>query len=274
MNSNLPIQVICAADGAFLRHIPTVVKSIQAHTSHELELGIVSVGWRQVDQDSLSAALPDVNLRFIELNAEALSGLRVKLVLSPMSYARVFMADLVEWDKFIYLDVDMIVRSDIAELFQVPLENTPAAAVFHGGKLNAGLMVINAKIWRERKLASKIIYYARTNEPKEADQESIEKVVGMDFIRLDETWNVLVDPVWGGHMLTETSYLQNAKILHFITGFKPWNAGRFLLPKSFASEWKKYQVRSDLPIDWKYEAKTVFWQTGILIRRVFKRLSG
>lgn len=267
---NPPVRIACAADGAFLRHIPTLMNSVRANTTDSIELGIFSTAWRKSDQENLVAALPDINISFIELSAETLKGLRVKMVLSPMAYARVFMADLVEWDKFIYLDVDMIARADLSELYRVPLGNAPAAAVFHGKKLNSGLLVVNAKSWRDRHLAFQLLEYARQNNPKEADQESIENVIGPELIRLDESWNTLVDPLWGSHMLDNHTYLETAKILHFITGFKPWNSGQFLLPQPYVWEWKKYKKRSGLSIDWKHEAKTLFWQAGVLIRHLLK----
>jgi lipopolysaccharide biosynthesis glycosyltransferase len=266
-----PLRLFCAADRAFLRHVPVMVGSVLAHTTRPLELGIVSQGWRDADKAALRAALPGVTLHFFALGADALAGLSVKLVLSPLSYARVSMADLVDWDRFVYLDIDMIARADLGALDQVDLGDAPAAAVFHGDFLNAGLMVINARIWRQRGLAAQVLDYARNHRPKEADQEAIEALIGPELIRLDPRWNVLVDAVWGGHMLAAPGYHENARVLHFITGFKPWNMGRFLLPRAYAQEWTRHRRPNRLPVSWRYEAKTLVWQARVLMRRALGR---
>lgn len=267
------IHIMCAADRAFLRHIPTMLTSIREHTAAPLHVSIVSVDWRASDQEKLCNVLADLDLDlvFLTLPKEALEGLAYKTVLSPLSYARCFMADMVKSDRFIYLDVDMIVRADINALWNIDLGTTPAAAVFHGKALNAGLLIINAQAWRARGLGATLIEWAKQHQPKEADQEAIANVLGAEIQQLGTDWNRLVDPIWGKHMLQDPAYREHAKLLHFITGFKPWNLGRFFLPKAYVTEWDRHTRPSKLSVMWRYEAKTLMWQLYILLRRVLKR---
>lgn len=265
------IHILCAADRAFLRHVPIMLASVRANSTKPLKVSIVSVDWRAEDQEKIRASTPGIDVNFLSLPREALQGLPHKAVLSPLSYARILMPDLVPDDRYLYLDIDMIVRADLSELWSVELGDAPAAAVFHGSALNAGMVLVNAKVWRERRLGAQILDWARLHQPKEADQAAIEAIIGSEMIALDPRWNRLVDPVWGRQPLKHPAHLEEAAILHFITGFKPWNLGRRLLPRAYADEWVKHVRPSGLPVDWRYEVKTLLWQLRILSRRAVRR---
>lgn len=270
MTLSLPIHVLCASDRAFLRHIPVMLSSLRAHASASLRVSIVGSDWRKRDQEQLQAALPDLPLEFLSLPISAFTDLAHKTVLSPMSYARLLMADLVDSDRFLYLDVDMIIRADIAELWAIDLGDSPAAAVFADG-LNSGLLLVNARVWRERGLGQKILEWARVHKPREADQEATENVIGPEMIRLDPRWNRQVDAIWGAPVFAFPNYREDAAVLHFVTGFKPWNLGRWVMPRAYADEWRSYQRPNGLPVVWRYEVKTLLWQLSILIRRAMGR---
>lgn len=267
------VHILCAADSAFLRHVPVMLASVRANTDAPLKASVVSIDWRPQDQDMLRAALPDIEMDFLSITGDLLGGLPFKAMLSPLTYARILMPDLVESDRFLYLDVDMIMRDDIAQLWSTDLGSSPAAAVFHneGTQLNAGLMLVNAQMWRDRKLGATILDWARENQPKEADQTSIEAVISSEMLRLDPRWNRLVDPVWGKPQLEQANYLEGAANLHFITGFKPWNLGRLLLPRAYTREWQRYVKKTGLQVDWKSEARTLIWQVSILIKRLIRK---
>ena len=271
--STTTINVMCAADRAFLRHVPTMLNSVRAKTSSPIKVSIVSTDWEDDHKVKLRQCLAGMDIDFLTLSPDLLKGLPYKAMLSPLTYARILMADLVTYDKFIYMDIDMIAKRDLNDLWRIDLKGAPAAAVFHDAEsgLNAGLLLINGKVWRERKLSVAMLDFVRKNQPKQADQDAIEGVVGSEMLRLDVAWNTLVDPVWGRSFLSDNRYFEDAAILHYINGFKPWNLGRYLLPKNFASEWQRYHQSTKLPVDWKAEIKTVAWQLYILAKLALKK---
>ena len=181
------------------------------------------------------------------MKAGLLDNLKFKFVLSPMTYARLLMAELVTWDRFIYLDTDLIVRHDLREMYDVDLGEVPLAGVFHSENLNAGVLLINGRVWRRDGLMRKTLDFARIHTPKDADQGAIEGVLKGHMARLDPRWNVIIDPVWGKARLADETALHEAWIVHFITGFKPWNLGRWLLPKPYLALWDANRVRTRLP---------------------------
>ena len=89
------------------------------------------------------------------------------------------------------------------------------------------------------------------------------------MLRLDPRWNRVVDAFWAPHVLVDPRYLAEAKILHFITGFKPWNLGYWMLPKPYRMLWSRHRRRSGLPVAWGYEVKTLVWQGIAFLRRAW-----
>lgn len=228
-----------------------------------LEVGVLTHGVDGASRRAIERALPAIRFTFYEVDWHALNGLYHKVALSPMAYARALMADLVPWEKFVYLDIDVIVRGDVSDLYHTELGEAPIAACFMPG-LNSGMLVVNAEHWRKHGIGQRVLEYARKHQPKEADQASIEAICGEAALKLDPTWNVLIDPVWGRALLSDPDYYRSAKLLHFITGFKPWNLGAALLPAELRRLWRSYYLDVGISRQLGTEAKVLAWQLKTL----------
>ncbi len=263
-----PVRVMCASDRFFLRHVPVMLNSAISHTSGPLEIGILVKDVQPSEKRELARLFPDTPIRFFDIDGAKVAGLTYKFALSPMAYARILMTDLVDWEKFVYLDVDVIVRRDLRELYETDLGRHPVAGVLHGGSLNSGVLLINGAVWREEGLAPRILGFARENRPKEADQAAIEGTIGDRILPLDPRWNTLIDPVWAGPEQDRPDYLKDAWIVHYLTGFKPWNLGRWLLPRRLLEPWDRNRVKARLPFMPGAEAKLLAWQLRVLGMRM------
>lgn len=143
----------------------------------------------------------------------------------------------------------------------------PFAGQFYGGRLNSGVMLVNARARRERGLARQVLDYARLHRLPEADQASIEAVFGDEGIDLDAMWNVLIDPIWGRVPLRH-------RIVHFLTGFEPWNLGRFLIPREIMRHWDRHAVPNAIRRPLGPEVKLLSWQMKTLSLEAMRSLSG
>ncbi len=228
-------------------------------------------GLADADCDALAAKFPAVDFSFFDIPSHRIATLYTKKNISTASFARLFMAEAVSWDKFIYLDVDILVRRDLAELYDIPIGDHPAAAVVLHSGINAGVMVINAAVWRARALAETLLEYASVHRPKEADQAAMQAVIGNEVLALDGRWNTLVDSVWGPRDADPVASIERAWILHFITGFKPWNLGRLKLPKPYTRLWDKFNDTTGMPRDLRADFRLIGWQVLILARRAVGR---
>ena len=146
------------------------------------------------------------------------------------------------YDKVIYLDCDLVVRADLAELLAEDLGTDLAAAVWNRSVgnyanqrkelgleleryVNAGVLVINVRQWRAEDTAAACLRTLRET-PREKllclDQDVL-NMVCKDRIRLlDPAWNVCWNMIYG--RLAQEWREDQCRILHFASGMKPWSS--------------------------------------------------
>ena len=80
--------------------------------------------------------------------------------ISPIGFARYWIPELIEENRVIYLDCDMIVQQSLDELFELDLQGHFLAAVqdAKGIGFNSGMMVIDNQKWRNCSITKKLIH--------------------------------------------------------------------------------------------------------------------
>ena len=134
--------------------------------------------------------------------------------------------------KVLYLDCDVIIRSDLNKLYNTDLTDKAAGMILdveskkEAARLhlehyfNAGVMLINLDFWRKHNVPQKFFDFAQTNKSiiLWQDQDIINSVLNDDIKSVDKFWNYqyfLYDEV-------NPQDLSDAKILHLSGRFKPW----------------------------------------------------
>lgn len=137
------------------------------------------------------------------------------------TYARFFISEILpEYDKVLYLDVDLLVQFDISELYNIDVENYIVAAAvdacyarqlyndedglveYTENKLglpegvpefNAGVLLINLKKWRDENLTQKcILKLQEIGTPRVLDQCILNAVIPQNSIyNLPVEWNYI-----------------------------------------------------------------------------------
>ncbi len=157
---------------------------------------------------------------------------------SAATYYRLFVHVLLppSVSSVVYLDLDIVVAQSIRNLFEIEVAG-PLAAVDHaspaeawrlwgpslGGYFQAGVLVINLELWRERFVLE--VFQAILREQKQKirwwDQDVLNLAFADDWLRLPVWYNVnftvrpLVDP----------EFLRRfALLVHFAGTLKPWNS--------------------------------------------------
>lgn len=165
-----------------------------------------------------------------------------KHYISKESYYRILIPNLLDEgiSKALYLDCDMIVRTDISELWDTNIEEFDLAAVDERtflteenikGKMNrlslpsdsyyfnAGLLLMNLDRWRAKNIPSEIAEFIQNNPDKLEllDQDALNAVLNNRWLPLDQKWN---------YFYTRSKKLPftSAAILHFQGPIKPWNS--------------------------------------------------
>ena len=156
----------------------------------------------------------------------------------------------------VYLDVDMLVRRDLAQLFELDLEGGGylMAAVNEitrkkyayleasgwpkeaGPYFNYGTMVINTDAWRRENTAAKILaWYSQHRDTRFLNQDAQNVVCGARTLRIHPKWNLFdnwlqrsirMNPfakTWRVHVKREIlEALLDPAVIHFVGREKPW----------------------------------------------------
>ena len=218
------------------------------------------------------------------------------------TYFRLFIPELFyEYQKVIYLDCDMIVCIDIAELFEINLENNILAAMrdinisnsyYHykqSNKINdkrnslsklknfgdyfcAGLCVFNISLFRKTIIQDEMLEFATANEWDFHDQDVLNIFAEGKTLLLSFHWGVYTTKIQYLPENKKNEYIdaqKYPKIIHFTN--KPWKSDIHILH----FEWF-----------WKYATRTPFidviisrMDTGkhfkdVVISRIHKRGGG
>lgn len=161
-------------------------------------------------------------------------------------------------EKILYIDTDMLVLSDIREIFKTDLKDKILAS--SSGSINvvpcrikfkslkgdnkltidfkqyfcSGLMLINMPQWRAQNAESKCISFLQDYEAIYPDQDTL-NYVAQDNIDLSSTWGVLIYQYILNSLkepqktrLEYQNILSNVKIIHCNGPAKPWSNFYFI----------------------------------------------
>lgn len=152
------------------------------------------------------------------------------------TYYRWFFPHLIEGDKFLFLDVDMVVIKDLWDVYRTNMEGYAVAAVqdsyFEARTdlwlesteqyFNAGVLLVDIQLWKEQQLTEKALNFTQVHQIKMrfVDQDALNAVLKGNWYRLDKRYNLT-----RGDVLLQVptkKIVQEAAIVHYTTGEKPW----------------------------------------------------
>ena len=188
-------------------------------------------------------------------------------------------------EKFIYLDVDIVVVNSLRSLYDTELETMPVAAVpepvtytrpdlgLHTPSeyFNAGILLINLPLWREQRIAEQAIQFLK-DFPEKAeylDQDALNAILAGNWLPLSDaynfTWRALPPQASRG----ELQRLAATKtIIHFNTALKPWHRmslGRLdYLYHDFFNKLPFSQLRRYHPVEWNPDTIRHFLKLKVL----------
>lgn len=248
-------------------HIHVLTSDIEVAAQHEVERVIdqnaretieIAFHWLPVDLTPFEAFFSQGDLKYI--SPDAYSRLLAPYVLPA------------ECEQVIYLDCDLVVLADLALLsdaanpqFAVSavanvwypyvssrldapqtagLSSSPDtdAVVFNYAELGipasnryfqSGVLVINLKIWRERRVSERAFQYLAEHKDRVQflDQGALNAVLFDDWFRLDQRWNQvstsLLPERWIAPAYSRAEWVASKNtpfIVHYDGKYKPWNA--------------------------------------------------
>ena len=206
------------------------------------KLNVIDGGITEKNKQLLNTLVDKYNaeIKFVKIDTQKFKDCPVSQTdhVSIATYYRFLLPELLpEYDKIIYLDCDLIVRTSLADLYNTDLNGNYLGGVVdilyeENAKrlnlekyINAGVLLINLKKWREDNITKKLFEYTAQNSGslKWWDQDVLNAVLQSGLVYLDEKWNLQTSPYFFDMDYKE--YLRqhlNTAIIHYITPDKPW----------------------------------------------------
>lgn len=265
--SKLPVHLAFCCDRNVVDGLVTTIAAaaVRLGSGYFLAIHVIDCGlgaeMRAQIQSFLAQKLPTVQIEFVTLDAERLKIYPRPAAIShipPATYARLLLHELLpEVPQVIYLDCDLLVTTDLVELFLTPLEGCPYAAVqdstiTHIGHEresltkdlpqldrpdatyhNGGVLLLNLAKLRDLDVSALYGRALGTIEARYADQSLMNGVFHGQWKILPRRWNRQV-------MLGRDYSVfpdRPRAIWHFISHLKPWHFHR-RLARGLVRQWQ------------------------------------
>lgn len=206
----------------------------------------------------------NIHIEFVDVN-DYIDKVKDKLYTrdyyTKTTYFRLFLPELYpQYDKVLYLDSDIIVLEDIANLYNTDIGNNLVGAIpddiIQNGKVfqeyvekvvgvasykkyfNAGIIIMNLNELRKFKFEEKFLYLLATIKFSVAqDQDYLNRICKGRVTYIENSWNVMPAP--GRNKKNE-----ELKLIHYNLTYKPWHLDNVSYKEYF----------------WDYAKKTEFFE--------------
>lgn len=248
----MKINIVAATDKGYEQHTAVMLASLFAnnksnqfiihllHSDKSVEIGKLTKFIRRKKHD----------YELYEIKEASLSGFKISHHISLATYFRLLIPELipVTIEKILYLDSDMVILSNIDELWHTDIQNYAAAGVKdHFDRyeqlgisqeyeyFNAGVMVWNLESIRKMDFTAKAIKYLHEQYDHVLywDQDIINYLLQGKVKKINKTWNVFPTD--------DLKEKRSAKIVHYAGSVKPWN---YPQDNSFDKYYFKYLMKT------------------------------
>jgi lipopolysaccharide biosynthesis glycosyltransferase len=273
------IEIVCSCDDNFVQHCGVMLNSLFSNTREPKKIRInlfyLKNRLSKNNQLLLEKLVDefDGKINFF-CNDKIINLPKITDYISQESYLRIFAPDyLKNVKKFVYLDCDLVVLTDIRDLWKIDLEKFDLGAVnelvnyldWAGVKdkdiFNAGVLVINSENFRKKEYSKKISQVILNNHKKFSfgDQDALNIFFNGKWKRLNPKWNLhsfffikkVSKNVFNEYNLKEI--MKKPSVVHFTGVRKPWH---YLCVNPFVKYYWVY-IRNTPWEDFKVEGKTV-----------------
>lgn len=231
------LAIVLIADQAYTEQLTVTMKSIMYHNKsvdfYIINQGIMPDWFRKMRRivRNLGGELYNISFDMGLISDEW----RTQNHISPIAYAKYFIPRLIDRERVLYLDTDVIVNGSLTSFFLTDLKGFPVAAVRDvDGSFNTGVMLIDNLQWKELSVSDKCLELSEGEKSEHwelehfnGDQTILNSVFQDNWLELDKRFNVQVgyDLVafynhWTEHFNLEDEPL----VIHYTTNRKPWNS--------------------------------------------------
>ena len=261
-----PINIVFCINNKYVIFTCLTVNSILLNNTSQSEYNFYIVENNLTDKDKSFIKnfinKKKQNVEFIHIDNDKIPLFKeVKRCVSHIAnitLARLLLPDILlkTIDKILYLDADLLVTTDLKELYSMNIEEEYVTAMaydiflynFYQGiakntpdNYNGGVMLIDLKKWREENISEKCINFMKQNADRfnytkgdnyhfwYGEQDVINIVLDKKIKTLEQKWNNLPiiyeseNPTYYIPKMLENTQTWNGGIIHYAGPLKPWN---------------------------------------------------
>ena len=270
------IPIFFATDDNYIPFLCVALQSLIDNATNENQY-IIKILYVDIKEENKKKILKynsnNVNIEFVDLSyyiEKVKDQLFTRDYYTNTTYFRLFISDLYpQYNKVLYLDSDIVVLKDVAELYRVDIEGKLIAAapedVIQNNKVfqeyvekvvgmasykqyfNAGVVLMNLDELRKFKFQEKFLYLLKTVKfAVIQDEDYLNRLCKGRVRLLDTIWNREPIPVNKGKN-------DDIKIIHYAYVYKPWHSDNVLYQEYF----------------WEYAKKTPYYNEILKIKETF-----
>lgn len=295
---NCTYNIVCVSDEGYVQHAAVMLCSLfETNPNKKFRIYFFTTDLSSKARNRLELLCLNYNsnISFHELPVNVIANLPTEKW-SLIVYSKLFIPDLlpITDNRCLFLDVDIVINTDIEELYKFDLEGNALAAaedipncINHKRRLgmsendlyiNSGVMVCDLAIWRKKYLDNNIFNFAYTISDKIINEQDIIALYFAGSIKiLPITWNMVtfyferIPRIFDKYKPELQEARKNPQILHFACPIKPWyrdcqHPYKYLYRKYLKlTAWKDYKF----PL---YENKTCWGRTKRIIRNILNEI--
>lgn len=277
------IPIFFAVDDEYIPFLAVTLQSIVEHSTEEnyYVIKILCTNISEENKEKINKYTKDnISIEFVDLNyyiGKIKNKLYTRDYFSMTTYFRLFISNLYpQYNKAIYLDSDIVLLTDVAELYKEDIGDNLVGAVrddiiqqnevfqeyvekvvgvsSYKNYFNAGMLIMNLDELRKNKFQEKFLYLLENVKYSVVqDQDYLNRICKGRVKLLDASWNVMPNA-------TKDVNEDNIKLIHYNYQYKPWHYDNIAYANyfwNFAQKTEFYdklqEVKNNFTDEMKYE---------------------
>lgn len=244
------IHLVTAIDVLYIQHAGVMLCSLFENNPSDRFFIYVLVNFdqnRELTKLQRIAEKYNQTLRVINIADRKVKNLKTSGHATQAVYFRLLIPELIDFsiEKVLYLDSDIIVKKNIAALWNTDLQHYPLAAVREAYfdrhqqlgmspetlYFNSGVLLINLPVWRSERVSERTIEYIEQypDRIETWDQDGLNAVLQGNWLALHPVWNLqsLFTCKPANELDVNAQQLQESltdpAVIHYSSKFKPWH---------------------------------------------------
>lgn len=227
-------SIVLVADNAYLIQLETTIKSVLYH-NRDVDFYILNSDIAPEWFKLLGRKMEVVNstIHNVHFDKELFEGYKTGPHINYATYFRFFATEVVDSDRVLYLDSDIIVTGELTSLFKLNLKGYSIGAVddvyaYEGREsgFNAGVLLMDIAKWKEHSIVNSLLELAaEQNQAVDLGDQSILNIYfEANWLALDKTYNYMVGTdTFSLNQECERLDDNPPVVVHYASHDKPWN---------------------------------------------------